>query len=254
MITDYREKCLNIFTLADEQMPFFKRNLYEQAFNKYCSEIKNILDEINDELEGKDEDTVNGYANEFADKFTGVFKAQYDELSKKGQKSTFVTNHNSPLVIFVFPAILEYSAKWCKPMVEAIVNKWNDTFKETNIGYGSFSDIKSGFKTKLCYITTAVCDSLNKPDNCRELSILRDYRDNILANEAGGKEIIDEYYNIAPTIVKRINRELKSEEIYNDLYKNYILGCIEDIENKEYEKCKEAYTAMVTELKSKYAY
>ena len=132
-----------------------------------------------------------------------------------------MTNHNSPLVIFVFPAILEYSAKWCKPCVEAIVNKWNETFTEVKLSYGTYEDIKSGFKTKLCYITTAVCDSLNKPDNCLELNLLRDYRDNILISEEGGADLIDEYYDIAPTIVKRINRC----DLLKDLIQDNYLAC-----------------------------
>lgn len=254
MIANYDEKFRSLFASAEEQLPYFKRNMYEQAFRKYCSENKSLLDELNSELEGKDEAFVDEYVKELADLFVGIFKSEYDAIDKKGKKSAFVTNHNSPLVIFVFPAILEYSAKWCKPCVEAIVSKWNESFKETTIGYGSFGDIKGGFKTKLCYITTAVCESQNKADDCMELNLLRNYRDNILAKEDGGVQIINEYYDIAPTIVKRINRSENPQEVYENLYKKYILGCIEDIENEQYDKCRETYTSMVTELKSKYAY
>ena len=254
MITNHEDKLRKLYDLAEEQMPYFKRNYYEQAFEKYRKEIAYILDEVNDELEGKDEDTVQSYTSEFADLFVSIFKAEYDEIPKKGKKETYVTNHNTPLVIYLFPAILEYSAKWCKPCVEALVNTWNNAFTEMKIGYGTYSDIKSGFKTKLCYITTAVCESLNKDDDCAELSMLRDYRDNILTNEEGGLEIIDEYYNIAPTIVKRINRDENPTEVYSSLYNDYILECLEYIENKQYVKCRETYTAMVKELKSKYAY
>ncbi|MDO4188631.1 MAG: CFI-box-CTERM domain-containing protein [Lachnospiraceae bacterium] len=254
MITNHEEKLLRLFNTAEELMPFFKRNDYEKAFNDYSNTNKDIFDEINSELEGKDEEIVNTYVAELAVLFVSLFKKEYDELSKKGKKSAYVTNHNTPLVIYVFPAILNYSAKWCKPCVEALVAKWNETFTETNISYGTYSDIKGGFKTKLCYITTAVCESLNKSDDCLELNLLRNYRDNILACEEGGSEIISEYYNIAPTIVKRINRSDNPSEVYASLYKDYILGCIKDIENENYEECKETYTSMVNELKNKYAY
>lgn len=254
MITNYEVKLRRMYDLAEEQMPFFKRNYYEQAFNKYSEAIKDILDEINSELEGKDEQTVSEYAAEFARLFIDIFKAEYDAIPKKGKKHTYVTDHNTPLVIFLFPAILEYSAKWCKPLVETLVNKWNETFTEVSIGYGTYSDIRGGFKTKLCYITTAVCESINKPDDCFELNLLRNYRDNILAKEDGGQEIINEYYDIAPTIVKRINRLENSSDVYEGLYNDYILGCIKNIENKEYNECRENYARMVLELKNKYAY
>ena len=254
MISNYEEKFHSLYNSAEEQLPYFKRNLYEQAFKKYCDTNKQIFDEINSELEGKDEEIVTSYNSDFAEKFVGIFKAEYDQISKKGKKSSYVTNHNSPLVIYIFPAIISYSAKWCRPLVEAIVAEWNKNFKETSIGYGTYEDIKSGFKTKLCYVTTAVCESLNKADDCLELNMLRDYRDNILFNEDGGKEMIEEYYDIAPTIVKRINRSENPSEEYENLYEKYILNCIKDIENKQYDKCRETYTLMVTELKKKYAY
>ncbi len=254
MIANYDEKLLRMYESAEEQMPFFKRNLYEQAFKKYSASINDILEEINSELEGKPEDFVLNYCDEFASLFVKRFKGEYDLLTKKGKKHSYVTDHNTPLVIYVFPAILEYSAKWCKPLVEAIVGLWNKTFTEVTISYGSYNDIKGGFKSKLCYVTTAVCESRNQDDNCYELSLLRNYRDNILAKEEGGEEIIHQYYNVAPTIVKRINRLDNSKEVYDSLYRNYILNCIKCIENKDYDECKQTYIKMVSELKSKYAY
>ena len=48
-------------------------------------------------------------------------------------------------------------------------------------------------KDGLCFITTAVCKYLGKPDDCFELTALRDFRDNWLAEQAGGAEEIHEY-------------------------------------------------------------
>lgn len=254
MIPNHVEKLTALYTTAEEQLPFFKKNTYEQAFKKYYDLNLPILDELNGDLEGKDSDFVNSYLSELADLFVGIFKEEYDSITKKGKKNSYLTDHNTPLVIYLFPAILYYSAKWSKPCVETLVEKWNSTFTSIKIGYGTYEDIKGGFKSKLCYITTAVCESLNKSDDCRELMLLREYRDDILSHEIGGKEIIDEYYDIAPTIVKRINRLDNKESVYTDLYDNFIYKCIENIENKEYDKCKDNYTKMVSELKNKYAY
>lgn len=254
MISNHLEKLKTLYDTAEEQMPFFKRNVYEQAFMKYYNLNLPIFDEMNSELEGKDIDFVDSYIAEFSDLFVSIFKAEYDAIEKKGKKGTYVSNHNTPLVVFVFPAILNYSAKWCKPCVEKLVEKWNGTFTEYKIGYGTFENIKAGFKYKLCYITTAVCESLNKDDDCRELNLLRNYRDNILANEEGGQELINEYYDIAPTIVKRIDRSENPEQVYSRLYDDFIIKCINNIENYEYDKCREIYTEMVTDLKKKYAY
>lgn len=254
MIDNHIEKLKSIYENSDAEIEFFKRNTYEFAFEKVYKANLSVYDELNSELEGQSEEFVNNYVKELAAEFTAIYKKEYDEIPKKGKKSTFVSNHNTTLVVYVFPTILNYSAKWCKPCVEAIVDKWNEVFTETHIGYASYDQIKGGFKTKLCYITTAVCESLNKDDNCRELNLLRDYRDNVLANEEGGAELIKEYYNIAPTIVKRINRTENPDAVYNDLYNSFITRCIDNIEHKDYVQCKETYTEMVSELKNKYAY
>jgi len=254
MITNHVEKLTALYNSAEEKMPYFKRNVYDQAFNKYYEENLSTFDEMNSELEGQSIEFVDEYLNEFSDLFIAIFKSEYDKIEKKGKRSTYVTDHNTPIVIYMFPAILHYEAKWCRRCVEVLVEKWNATFTEVKIGYGTYEDIKAGFKYKLCYITTAVCDSLNKADDCKELTLLREYRDNVLSKEEGGKELIDEYYDIAPTIVKRINRSENPKEEYNRLYSSFILKCIENIENNEYEQCRDNYTSMVTELKNKYAY
>jgi TPR repeat protein len=103
-----------------------------------------------------------------------------------------------------------------------------------------------------CFITTAVCDSLKKPDDCEELTILRSYRDNWLRKQSDGDELVQEYYRIAPVIVENIDKEPNSSTIYLDILHDSIEPCIEDIKNGNNEQCKERYMQMVLNLKQKY--
>ena len=93
-----------------------------------------------------------------------------------------------------------------KEIVDCMIERWNDHDLELKISKSEFEQIQGGFKSRLCYITTAVCASLGKPDDCYELNLMRRYRDEYLVNQKGGEEIVAEYYDIAPTIVNRINR------------------------------------------------
>ena len=102
-----------------------------------------------------------------------------------------------------------------------------------------------------CYITSAVCTSLNKPDDCYELNLLRQFRDDCLKNEADGQKLIDEYYNTAPSIVQKINLKENSSEILQDIYIEYISPCIGLIEKNEYLNCKNMYCKMVRDLQQK---
>ena len=103
-----------------------------------------------------------------------------------------------------------------------------------------------------CFITTAVCGSLNKPDDCFELTTFRNFRDGWLKNQSDGKNLIAEYYSIAPKIVDAINKAVDAKEIYKNIWLNYLRPCLEFIKNGDNFSCKEKYIEMVRELQKKY--
>ena len=103
-----------------------------------------------------------------------------------------------------------------------------------------------------CFITTAVCDSFGKEDDCYELTAFRKFRDKWLINQSDGKSLIDEYYNIAPKIVEKINALSNSAEIYKNIWRDYLSTCLKFIETGDNQQCKKVYTRMVTTLKEKF--
>jgi serine/threonine protein kinase/rRNA-processing protein FCF1 len=117
----------------------------------------------------------------------------------------------------------------------------------------STSSGQSSSSSSLCFITTAVCDYFGKPDDCYELTLLREYRDNWLALQLDGMAIIEEYYEIAPEIVRFIACDSGHRGIYEMLYQSYIEPCITHIEKKEYAECKAKYIDMVNFLKELYS-
>lgn len=115
-------------------------------------------------------------------------------------------------------------------------------------GYSSgYSHKSSG-----CFITTAVCNYLNKPDDCYELTTLRSFRDDWLVFQPEGETLVEEYYKIAPVIVERIDCEPNKDSIYSYVWNTYIKNCLVFIENNDKIKAKSLYIEMVNELKSKY--
>lgn len=100
-----------------------------------------------------------------------------------------------------------------------------------------------------CFITTAVCEELNKPDDCYELQTLRNFRDNWLKKQAYGEALINEYYAIAPEIVKKINKKSNRTSVYRNINSAYIQKCICLIENGKMNECLECYKNMVDFLK-----
>ena len=105
-------------------------------------------------------------------------------------------------------------------------------------------------KGSFCFITTAVCEGLGKPDDCYELTTLRNYRDTWLSKIEGGMALIEEYYKIAPLIVSQIQKSDRYEEYCDKLLHEYINPCLEMIERQEFEECKEKYKDMVMAAKT----
>lgn len=103
-----------------------------------------------------------------------------------------------------------------------------------------------------CYITTAVCESLHKPDNCYELNTFRNFRDNWLKKQSDGETLIDDYYKIAPLIVAKIDTLPDSAEIYNFIWIKYLQPCLNFIKDGDNQSCKNLYIKMVKILKATY--
>lgn len=98
-----------------------------------------------------------------------------------------------------------------------------------------------------CFITTAICKDQGKPDDCDELTILRKYRDEILLPSYVGKQAVQEYYAIAPAIVKAIDAmgEEKASAIYTFLNAVYLQKAIVHIRNGDHFSALDTYTEMV---------
>ena len=162
--------------------------------------------------------------------------------------------YNLGMVTYVIPMFRYGRMDACEEIVDCMIEHWNDHDLELKISKSEFEQIQGGFKSRLCYITTAVCASLGKPDDCYELNLMRRYRDEYLVNQKGGEEIVAEYYDIAPTIVNRINRMENSEDVYADIWSRYLHPCVSMIESDNLEACRKIYTDMVYSLRRKYLF
>ena len=130
-------------------------------------------------------------------------------------------------------------------------NNYSDRYDKAaqykEVEYRTGKDKRSG-----CFITTAVCDTFNKPDDCHELTAFRNFRDNWLANQEDGASLIQKYYAIAPAIVEKINSLPNARAIYLAIWDEYLKPCLSYIEQKNFLACKQKYIQMVESLAEKY--
>lgn len=107
-------------------------------------------------------------------------------------------------------------------------------------------------KSSGCFITTAVCDSFGKPDDCHELTMFREFRDGWLKNQSDGESLIARYYDLAPSIVEHINQLPNAREIYRGIWDKYLRPCLSCLEQGNHQTCKEIYVDMVETLATTY--
>ncbi len=102
-----------------------------------------------------------------------------------------------------------------------------------------------------CFITTACCEWSGLPDNCKELRILRSFRDSYMLQEKEGQIELEEYYKIAPKIIESISATDNQDYVYGELFKK-IKTAVVLIEKGDDEAAYLLYKEMITGVKDRY--
>ena len=99
-----------------------------------------------------------------------------------------------------------------------------------------------------CFLTSACVTYYGKPDDCVELQTLRCFRDSYLRQTEQGQKLVNEYYEIAPRIVEKIEA-LTEKDIYYQYIYGVVLECVDLITQNDYETAQEKYVEMTRKLK-----
>lgn len=236
-----------------EKVKAFKKDSYSGLFENhkqvnyaFYTSIKQVL------ISAVDVEELDSIYRQIAGAFIEEQKAALEQVRKKNDKFSMQMDKNMFMVIYVLPAIKEIRADKADRLAEVICEEWRKAFKDSNISAADYDSIAQGFKRKLCYVTTAVCLNLNKGEDCEELRLIKEFRDGYLSSTEEGQALIDEYYDIAPTLVKRIAKDAGAQEKYVWLWNTYIAPCVEYIKNGRPGDCKETYCDMMDVLRREY--
>ena len=99
-----------------------------------------------------------------------------------------------------------------------------------------------------CFLTSACVDYLGKADDCEELTLLRSFRDHYMRSTENGNALVDEYYEIAPTLVDKINASTEKDKYYSYIY-SVIEKCVDLIKQGKNQETLSEYKKMVLTLK-----
>ncbi len=102
-----------------------------------------------------------------------------------------------------------------------------------------------------CFLTTACIKYYGLKDDCYELKTLREFRDNYLLSSTQGKELVKQYYKVAPIIVKSLEADSRRKILFEEIFSQIKLACLA-IERGEFDNATKIYESAVINLYQKY--
>ncbi|MBO4359654.1 MAG: hypothetical protein J5822_02130 [Eubacteriaceae bacterium] len=99
-----------------------------------------------------------------------------------------------------------------------------------------------------CFLTSACVNARNLPDDCYELTVLRNFRDSYVRQLPGGEKETRHYYRTAPEIVRHIDSSDDASSRWESIYSELILPCVEDIGSGRFEQAYLRYRQYVLSL------
>lgn len=230
--------------------PQFTNGMYAKSFQEYSKVGERILQPIDRyvSFSGKDREVVDRVTRELISLLEKDISETRIVLGGP-TKGRIVEEYRLFLTVYMVPMIRYLKLSISEALADAIISGWCKEYPKFQFSKGSYEDLSSGFKKKLCFITTAVCKTMDKPDDCYELNAFRSFRDHYLSCTEQGKALIEEYYTIAPAIVAYLNLCTEHQLKYRQLWSDYLLPCLQAIEESRYADCERTYTQMVCDLK-----
>ena len=238
-----------------DSMSHFSRSEYPAYFDRYKNQCRPVLETV-DRYAMAAEDRGDGLMHELA---AALMKAIDDmvaadaSLRTKSARSIKQDHYKTILAVYTVPMVQELKLSIGGRLADILVEEWIASHPKSKLVKGNYEEMVTGFrKGKLCFITTAVCGSFGKPDNCYELTSFRKFRDTYMLKTKEGEALVEEYYDVAPAIVTCIDMEADSASVYKSIWNRWLSPCLSDMEAGRAELCEARYKEMVLDLRKRY--
>ncbi len=228
---------------------FGKKHDYDKRFDEYSTQYIGLMNDMQRIVNSMlPEDRSKAFPL-LGEAFMNEMQRVWDETRAKGRTREM---DRMTIVIFLIPLIRLQGYDWCDDICLAIRDEWVKRYPKEMFHLAAYEDIAGGFRRRLCFITTAVCENSGKSDDCYELTAFRRFRDEELAKTAEGRALIDEYYRVAPAIVSCMKYFDDVNTRCREVDETYLTPCLRHIERGEHEACRNLYVKMVKDLEQRY--
>ncbi len=171
-----------------------------------------------------------------------------DKLSSRSGRNFYVASRNT-MPDSVYQRFVRKGLSFPGDQIMLVCYANNARYAIQNNRTGASSS--SGSSGSFCFLTTAMWDYYGKPDDCDELNVLRQFRDNWMSQNEEGRQLISEYYEIAPAIVKAIDEDFDVVSVYS-MIRDVIYHCLDLLGKGDNQGCLDSYKEMVQFLADKY--
>ncbi|ARP49999.1 MULTISPECIES: CFI-box-CTERM domain-containing protein [Caproicibacterium] len=233
----------SLFRFEKEEPAFTKKD-YPTCFAAYSSRLGIALNA----LHGGTEEDCESFAHAIMSRIADELVTRHVRSSRSGAFFAY----RMMITVYLLPVLHDSPVPEASPVLESFLKIWNSRYPEEPLNAVGFDKINTGWRKHGCYITTAVCHSLRKPDNCDELQTLRRFRDSWLLHQPGGHLLVQEYYTFAPTIAEAIDASPSRAQTYRSLWEQAIFPCVQDVHAGRNARCLQRYTCMMLHLERTY--
>lgn len=224
----------------------FGKATYSDQFQAYRTQLEPLIVRLEGALPQSYRDAA---LKEAADAWLDALAQGW---SKSGRKNPPYYEDQHLMAVFTIPALRDLSQPCGEELARALQKQWVARWPKSPIGLGSYQDIAAGFRTRLCYITGAVCRTQGKADDCYELTAFRRFRDQVMLASDEGRALVEEYYHLAPAIVTTVRLCWDEKAVYDRVYRDYLLPCLGLLEAGDEKGCRDKYVEMVRYMERTY--
>ncbi|MBQ9592851.1 MAG: hypothetical protein IJR36_03115 [Lachnospiraceae bacterium] len=249
------EKIEGVFLRHTDLMKQFNEKEYEDSFEAFMEQERGIIEQVDMSCRMVPADVRASRLREIAARLIEAIMRTIDEKAGRSRSKRNVVENDFKMqqVVYIVPMIRELHLPVSEEFCDCLIEEWKARNNGDFYYKGDYHQLIDGFRRrKICYITTAVCETFGKPDNCYELMSFREFRDEYLLKQPEGEALVQEYYELAPRIVAAIDMRPDREQIYEGIWEEYLAPCLSMIEQEAYEDCADRYVTMVRTMEQKY--
>lgn len=177
-------------------------------------------------------------------------------LAKYTREELLLIYKNQSIIATGQPAAVAFSS-------ESYYDDYDNYYNYSNYGnYNNYNDYHNyndynnydQYSDSGCFITSAVCKTFGKPDDCRELMTFRAFRDTYMKDDEVLNTEVNNYYEIAPKICDAIDAkgEAAAKIEYEWIWNTYLSKAYDALNNEEPKKAYQIYKDMVLKLQEIY--